>query len=190
MLTEIKSLHQRLNATCIYVTHDQIEAMTMADKIVVMQNGNVEQFGSPLEVFDRPGNVFVAGFIGSPPMNLIKARVHSAGDRAKIVTDDGIELPWDGNADVTVGQRVIWGIRPGDLRVGPGDAVSGTIDLLEQTGSETLVFLQAGRQSFCATFSERQDFARGQTLHLVPTAGRQHVFDAASGINLTRRNGR
>jgi multiple sugar transport system ATP-binding protein len=186
MRTEIKSLHQRLNATCIYVTHDQIEAMTMADKIVVMRNGNVEQFGSPLEVFDRPNNVFVAGFIGSPPMNLIEARVAATGDgQLAIQSRDGMNLPWNGRAALQDGQPVIYGVRPGDLRVTEGAGIAATIDVLEQTGSETLVFAQAGGSTLCATFAERQNFSRGQRIHLSATPDRVHIFDAASGMNLT-----
>lgn len=157
----------------------------MADKIVVMRNGNIEQFGSPLEVFDRPNNVFVAGFIGSPPMNLIEARVSDVNGQRTIQSVDGISLPWNGRAALHDGQRVIYGIRPGDLRITEGSGMVATIDVLEQTGSETLVFAQAGASTLCATFAERQDFSRGQRIHLSPTPDRVHLFDAESGLNLT-----
>ena len=110
MRTEIKELHQRLKTTTIYVTHDQVEAMTMADKIVVMQDGHIEQVGAPLELFDRPANLFVAGFIGSPAMNMLKGKVR-LGEKP-VVEVDGVALPFAGSRQVSDGQDVIYGVRP------------------------------------------------------------------------------
>ena len=110
MRTEIKELHQRLKTTTIYVTHDQVEAMTMADKIVVMKDGRIEQVGAPLELFDKPANLFVAGFIGSPAMNMLKGKVR-LGER-QAVEIEGIPMPFSGSRQVSDGQDVIYGVRP------------------------------------------------------------------------------
>src|SRR5690606_23619745 len=112
MRTEIKELHQRLKTTTVYVTHDQVEAMTMADKIVVMQAGRIEQMGAPLELFDRPANTFVAGFIGSPAMNMLKGRVEAGGVRV-----DGALLPVSGEHDIADGQEVLYGVRPEHFQI-------------------------------------------------------------------------
>ncbi|MDQ6438183.1 sn-glycerol-3-phosphate ABC transporter ATP-binding protein UgpC [Mesorhizobium sp. LHD-90] len=186
MRTEIKSLHQRLNATCIYVTHDQIEAMTMADKIVVMRSGNIEQFGSPLDIFDNPNNIFVAGFIGSPPMNLIECSVAAANGSIRLITKDGIELPWRGDAHITDGQRVVYGVRPGNLKLVESGGIATRIDVQEQTGSETLVFGLAGTSNICATFSERHNFQRGQQIRLEPEPVNVHLFDGDSGVRIAK----
>ncbi len=186
MRTEIKSLHQRLNATCIYVTHDQIEAMTMADKIVVMRDGTIEQFGSPLEVYDSPNSLFVAGFIGSPPMNLITGTIRKDAGTTMVVTDDGIRLPIIEQKGVAEGRRVVFGIRPGDLSVADDDGIETVVDVTEQTGSETLIFTQARGHQICGTFSERHDFRQGQTIRLRPRPDRVHLFDADTGVNLSK----
>jgi multiple sugar transport system ATP-binding protein len=187
MRTEIKSLHHRLNSTCIYVTHDQIEAMTMADKIVVMRNGSIEQFGTPLEIFDYPDNVFVAGFIGSPPMNLVEGTAKRYESKAVVVTDDDVALPLQNTVSVNEGQRVVYGIRPGDLSVSQDRGIAAMVGVTEQTGSETLVFAQAGKNSICGTFSKRYDFKQGDHIFLEPQGDRIHVFDARTGVRLTRR---
>ena len=118
MRTEIKELHQRLKTTTIYVTHDQVEAMTMADKIVVMQAGRIEQVGAPLELFDRPANLFVAGFIGSPAMNMLKGKVR-LGEKP-VVEVDGVALPFAGSRQVSDGQEVIYGVRPEHIDIVAG----------------------------------------------------------------------
>ena len=118
MRTEIKELHQRLKTTTIYVTHDQVEAMTMADKIVVMQAGHIEQVGAPLELFDRPANLFVAGFIGSPAMNMLKGKVR-LGEKP-VVEVDGVGLPFAGSQQVSDGQEVIYGVRPEHIEIVAG----------------------------------------------------------------------
>src|SRR3954470_17529458 len=110
MRTEIKELHQRLKTTTVYVTHDQVEAMTMADKIVVMQAGRIEQVGAPLELFDKPANLFVAGFIGSPAANMLKGVVRTGEKPA--VEVDGVRLPFAGSGQVADGQEVVYGVRP------------------------------------------------------------------------------
>ena len=137
MRTEIKELHQRLKTTTIYVTHDQVEAMTMADKIVVMQAGRIEQMGAPLELFDRPANVFVAGFIGSPAMNLLKGTVVGEG-----VQIDGVDMPYPPQRKIWEGQEVLYGVRPehfehrGGRRAGAHN--SGRADRIRDNGVAAL----------------------------------------------------
>ncbi|WP_027057235.1 ABC transporter ATP-binding protein [Mesorhizobium loti] len=180
MRTEIKELHQRLKTTTIYVTHDQIEAMTMADKIVVMRDGRIEQVGAPLELFDRPANLFVAGFIGSPSMNLLKGVVRK-GDKPG-VDIAGTLFPIADNA-AQDRQAVVYGIRPEHLEIHP-DGVPAKISVVEPTGSETLVFLRFGDGEMVALFRERHDFKPGDTLTLKPRLDQIHLFDAETGQRL------
>jgi len=177
MRTEIRELHQRLKVTTIYVTHDQIEAMTMADRIVVMDAGHVAQMGAPLELYDRPANVFVAGFIGSPAMNLVEGVVE--GDA---VVAGGLRLPLAG-ARAGEGQRVVWGVRPEHLAIA-GEGIPVQITVVEPTGSEIHVNARAGEQGIVAVFRERHDFAPGQEITLAPLPGLVHLFDAASGARI------
>ncbi|PDQ19456.1 sugar ABC transporter ATP-binding protein [Mesorhizobium sanjuanii] len=178
MRTEIKELHQRLKTTTIYVTHDQIEAMTMADKIVVMRDGRIEQIGAPLELFDRPANLFVAGFIGSPSMNLLKGVVRK-GDKP-VVEISGTPFPIATKSTVEDGRSVVYGVRPEHLEIHP-DGVPAKISVVEPTGSETLVFLRFGEGEMVALFRERHDFKPGDTLHLKPRLDQVHLFDAETG---------
>ncbi|PBB28144.1 sugar ABC transporter ATP-binding protein [Mesorhizobium sp. WSM4312] len=180
MRTEIKELHQRLKTTTIYVTHDQIEAMTMADKIVVMRDGRIEQVGAPLELFDRPANLFVAGFIGSPSMNLLKGVVRKGGKPG--VDISGTLFPIADNA-AQDGQAVVYGVRPEHLEIHP-DGVPAKISVVEPTGSETLVFLRFGDREMVALFRERHDFKPGDTLTLKPRLDQIHLFDAETGKRL------
>ena len=122
MRTEIKELHQRLKTTSVYVTHDQIEAMTMADRIVVMHDGVVEQVGEPLDLYDQPANLFVAGFIGSPAMNFIDATIKRNGGAPSAVAADGTQLPLPATAGGRDGQKVVYGIRPEHLDLTDGAA--------------------------------------------------------------------
>ena len=178
MRTEIKELHQRLKTTTVFVTHDQVEAMTMADKIVVMQDGLVEQIGAPLELYDRPRNLFVASFIGSPAMNLIKGTAKANGGLT--VTAEGADLPIAGNHEVADGQPVVYGIRPEHLELAP-DGFAATVAVVEPTGSETHVVLRLGESEIVALFRERHQFEPGQTVHLKPRVDQAHLFDVASG---------
>jgi len=178
MRTEIKELHQRLKTTTVYVTHDQVEAMTMADKIVVLQDGRVEQIGAPLELFDRPANVFVAGFIGSPAMNLLNGAV-AGGDGAGVEVN-GARLAVAGRHQVAAGQPVLFGIRPEHLELAP-EGFPARVSVVEPTGSETMVFLRFGDSDLVALFRERHDFKPGDTIHLRPRADQVHLFHAESG---------
>ncbi|MDX8448895.1 ABC transporter ATP-binding protein [Mesorhizobium captivum] len=181
MRTEIKELHQRLKTTTIYVTHDQIEAMTMADKIVVMRDGRIEQVGAPLQLFDRPANLFVAGFIGSPAMNLLKGTVKK-GEKP-VVDIAGSAFPMPAGIQTEDGQAVVYGVRPEHLEIHP-DGVASTISVVEPTGSETLVFVRFGEGEMVALFRERHDFKPGDTLKLRPRLDHVHLFDAGTGKRL------
>jgi multiple sugar transport system ATP-binding protein len=180
MRTEIKELHLRLKTTTVYVTHDQIEAMTMADKIVVMHDGRVEQMGEPLALYDRPANRFVAGFIGSPAMNFLEGAVHGADGRRAVRTASGARLPVAEAGAATEGQPVIYGIRPEHLELAD-DGFDAEVIVIEPTGSETQLFARLGGQEIVAVFRERHDFAPGQKIRLRPRAEMAHLFDPSSG---------
>ena len=182
MRTEIKALHQRLRTTSVYVTHDQVEAMTMAERIVVMNLGRVEQVGRPLDLYDRPANLFVAGFIGSPAMNFIEASATAGSDATAA---DGTALPLPPGAPVGGGQPIVYGVRPEDLALSPnGAGVEATVSVVEPTGSSTLVFCELAGQEVCAEFKERHDFDPGETIRLMPRLESLHLFDQESGQRL------
>jgi multiple sugar transport system ATP-binding protein len=184
MRTEIKSLHQRLKTTSIYVTHDQIEAMTLADRIVVMNEGRIEQIGSPLELYDRPANMFVAGFIGSPAMNFISGVLRRDGGAPTVVAEDGTRLPLPGGAGGGDGQPVVYGVRPEHLALAGNGGVAAKVDVVEPTGADTLVFSAVAGVMTCAVFDERHDFRPGREIRLEPRLDQVHLFDAASGQRL------
>lgn len=175
MRTEIKELHQRLKTTTVYVTHDQIEAMTMADKIVVMQGGRIEQVGAPLELYDRPANTFVAAFIGSPSMNMLEGRISDG-----MVDVGGTRLPLPAGTTADEGREVIYGIRPEHL-FESAEGLTGTVAVVEPTGSETHVVVRLTRREITAVFRNRVAFAPGATITLAPDAAAAHLFDKASG---------
>ena len=182
MRTEIKELHQRLKTTTVYVTHDQIEAMTMADKIVVMHDGIVEQIGAPLDLYDKPANVFVAGFIGSPAMNFLKGRV-SVNGTGTFIGPQGVTLPI-GNAPAGVnGVDAIYGIRPEHFTLAD-DGAEAEIIVIEPTGSETQVFANLGGEEVVAVFRERHQFQPGEKIRLRPDPQYVHLFDATTGKRL------
>jgi multiple sugar transport system ATP-binding protein len=184
MRAEIKALHQRLKTTTVYVTHDQIEAMTMADRIVVMHDGIVEQIGTPLELFDRPSNLFVAQFIGSPAMNVIDGTLRRNGSGATIEAV-GAHWPVQGLAGGTDGQAVHYGIRPGDIALAPdGQGVPAKVVVVEPTGAETELLLQVGEAQLIVVIHGRTTAQPDDTVQLAIDAGKAHVFDAASGQRL------
>jgi len=183
MRSEIRELHQRLGTTTIYVTHDQIEAMTMADRIVVMRDGRIAQVGAPLELYDRPANVFVAGFIGSPAMNLLPGVVRrEAGGLAVMV--DGASLPVPDRSGLDEGRKVVFGIRPEHLDLTGAGGLQARVVVVEPTGSETHVVLRIAERDLTAVFRERHAFTPGQQVHLTPQPGLIHLFDADSGERL------
>ena len=185
MRAEIKELHQRLRTTAVYVTHDQIEAMTMADRIVVLQLGVVEQIGAPLELYDRPVNLFVAGFIGSPAMNFIDATLRRADGSAVAVAADGTQLPVPPDVAGQDGQPIVYGIRPEHLEFVPaGQGLSVDVVVVEPTGSETLVVSRLAGNEIEAVFRERHRLNPGDRISLAPQLGAVHVFDKATGQRL------
>jgi len=175
MRTEIKALHQRLTTTSVYVTHDQIEAMTMADKIVVMNNGRVEQIGSPLELYDNPANLFVAGFIGSPAMNFLKGRLNGAA----VAVGNGISLPV--RTKLESGRDVLVGVRPEHLAVA-ADGVPAEVVIVEPTGADTQIFCKLAGTDVTAVVRERHDFRPGESIRLKPQL--TYLFDPSSGARL------
>jgi multiple sugar transport system ATP-binding protein len=183
MRTEIKELHQRLKTTTVYVTHDQIEAMTMADKIVVMHDGVVEQIGTPLELYDNPANQFVAGFIGSPSMNFIKGKVVINGS-ASFEGPNGVKLPLASAPANSNGRPAIYGVRPEHFTIAD-DGAEAEIVVVEPTGSETQVFAKLGGDEIVAVFRERHKFNPGDKIRLKPDQSVVHLFDEATGKRLT-----
>ncbi|HYI69144.1 MAG TPA: sn-glycerol-3-phosphate ABC transporter ATP-binding protein UgpC, partial [Skermanella sp.] len=164
MRAEIKELHQRLRTTTVYVTHDQIEAMTMADKIVVMRDGIVEQMGAPLDLYDRPGNLFVAGFIGSPAMNLLEGAIEGGA----FVTKGGLRLPLPANhASAPAGRPLVYGLRPEHITLSDG-GVPVEVVVVEPTGSETLIVVKGGHTEFDCLFRSRIHPKPGETLRIQP----------------------
>jgi multiple sugar transport system ATP-binding protein len=188
MRTEIKELHQRLKTTSIYVTHDQIEAMTMADQIVVMRDGIVEQTGSPLDLYDHPANQFVAGFIGSPAMNFLPGVLRRANGSAHVDLGNGHTLPAPVHgSDAADGQKVIYGTRPEHMELASGEeGVAGEVVVVEPTGADTQVFTKLAGVEVTSVFRERHTFRPGDLIRLRPDPTRAHLFDAATGARLAR----
>jgi multiple sugar transport system ATP-binding protein len=184
MRAEIKSLHQRLKTTTVYVTHDQIEAMTMADRIVVMHDGRIEQIGTPLELFDLPGNLFVAQFIGSPSMNVLAGTVRRA-DGVQWVEAQGARWPLPATAPVQEGQTVHYGVRPTDLVfTGAGHGIAASVIVVEPTGAETELLLQVGEEKLVLVMHGRTDVGPDDTVYLTLDPANAHVFDSASGARI------
>ena len=185
MRTEIKELHQRLKTTSIYVTHDQIEAMTMADRIVVMRDGIVEQIGDPLGLYDRPVNTFVAGFIGSPAMNLIPgvARVN-ARRRAGRLRRRCDAAAAAGTRARPTGSRCSTASVPSTARSATGNGVPVDVVVVEPTGADTQLYCRFNGQEVTAMVRDRVGCRAGDRIALVPDVPRAHVFDAASGVRL------
>ena len=181
--SEIKALQHRLRTTTIYVTHDQVEAMTMGDKIVVLNSGRVEQVGAPLELYDRPANTFVATFLGSPAMNLLQGRVEG-GDGPRLALPGGGAVTIAEAGRVFAGREVIFGIRPEHVRYDPV-GMPCTVSLVEPTGSETHVVAHSGGAEIIALLRERTDIREGETITLSPDASHAHFFDPDSGRRLS-----
>ncbi len=181
MRAEIKQLHRRLGITTVYVTHDQTEAMTMADRIVVMHDGRVEQVGTPLDIYDRPASTFVATFIGMPAMNLLAGRVESG----QFISDDGIRLPLPAYDNrLAEARHLVCGVRPEMFVQDPEAGMEVTIDVVEPTGSETQVVARAGDSEINLLFRERIGVRPGDTMRVRPVDGAPHLFDADSGMRI------
>jgi multiple sugar transport system ATP-binding protein len=183
MRTEIKELHQRLKTTTVYVTHDQIEAMTMADKIVVMHAGRVEQIGAPLDLYDRPQNLFVAGFIGSPAMNFLRGSIRANG-RMAFEGPGGAHLPLSSAPPGSDGRAAVYGVRPEHFMLAD-DGAEAVIQVVEPTGSEIQIVATLGDAEIVAAFRERHPFKPGETIRLKPDPRLVHLFDAQSGERMT-----
>ena len=180
MRTEIKELHQRIETTTIYVTHDQIEAMTMADKIVVMHDGRVEQIGAPLELYDNPDNQFVAGFIGSPAMNFLPGKIGATDFEGP----GGSRLPLAGAPNGSAGRAAIYGVRPEHFTLAD-DGAEAVIQIVEPTGSEIQVSAKLGGEDIIAVFRERHQFKPGDKVRLKPDPRLAHLFDETTGKRLS-----
>jgi multiple sugar transport system ATP-binding protein len=184
MRTEIKALHLRLGATMIYVTHDQLEAMTMADRIVVMQDGRIEQQGPPLDLYDSPANLFVAGFIGSPAMNFIEGRLARNGADWHVAAGEE-KLPVGSDIAGGEGRKVVFGIRPEHLHARVDESgISAEVEVVEPTGATTYVFTRIAGSPVTAVFSDRRPLAPGTRIGLSPEPDRIHLFDAETGLRL------
>ncbi|NLS19433.1 sn-glycerol-3-phosphate ABC transporter ATP-binding protein UgpC [Rhizobium sp. P40RR-XXII] len=181
MRGEIKSMHQRIGTTTIYVTHDQVEAMTMADKIVVLHGGLIEQVGAPLDLYDRPANLFVAGFIGSPSMNFIDGRIEEGVFRS----EKGLILPLPQGFSVAEhgGRRLVYGIRPEHIRAAAG-GLSARVGIVEGTGSEIYAKLDCGGEEISCLFRERLNIRFGDKIDIAIDPASIHLFDKASGKRL------
>jgi multiple sugar transport system ATP-binding protein len=192
MRAEIKLLHKRMQATSVYVTHDQVEAMTLADRIVIMNGGNIEQVGSPMEVFLEPANTFVASFIGSPPMNLLDAAIEKRDGHVSAVlagnAGQRLTIPDAFAKGATEGQTVKLGLRPEIMSVKTGDGrelLNCSIDLVEPLGAEALLHGKADGQSFIAKAETLYaDHALNGVTQLGIDTTRIQIFDATTGRSL------
>lgn len=195
MRLEIKQLHHKVQNTIIYVTHDQVEAMTLADRIVVMRDGYIEQVGSPLEIFQHPANAFVAGFIGSPPMNLHPAVIVNAGDIQKVKLSDQLEIPIPAKngTQFKEGQKVIMGLRTEDFFIAHEDeigakefrfTVTGTIQIVEPLGNETNLHMDFKGAKLVAKSEGRRQYSVGEELPMTLDLTHLHIFDAASELSI------
>jgi multiple sugar transport system ATP-binding protein len=176
MRTELKALHQRLKTTTVYVTHDQIEAMTLADLIVVMQEGVIMQMGSPLELYDQPANKFTAGFIGSPAMNFFDGEI----EEGVFVTPEGHRLPLPESNGPWPKGPVTYGVRPEHLAIGK-TGLPVTVSVIEPTGAETQISVERGEQQLLAVAQERHDLHPGDLIHLEPDTQHIHLFNGIDG---------
>ncbi|MEB2847850.1 sn-glycerol-3-phosphate ABC transporter ATP-binding protein UgpC [Rhizobiales bacterium RZME27] len=175
MRAEIKALHQRLGSTIVYVTHDQVEAMTMADRIVVLRAGRVEQIGTPLELYDHPENMFVAGFLGSPSMNFLRGTIE--GGSLLLSGGERLVLP---SVPRNAGGELVVGIRPQGFAIGTQNGAKATVKVVEPTGADTHVLADIGGTEITCVVNDRVDFAAGQEIRLSISAAQVHFFDPVS----------
>jgi multiple sugar transport system ATP-binding protein len=180
MRAEIKALHQRLKTTTIYVTHDQVEAMTMADRIVVMRDGNVEQVGAPLDLYDFPRNLFVASFIGSPSMNFLQGRFEDGLFKGE---GDAV-IPIGSGRTVTDGTPVVAGIRPNRFELA-GSGIPAEIMVVEPTGDETQLLAKIGDTQVAIVVRDRVSVSPGDRVHFKVDQDAVHYFDQATGLRLS-----
>ena len=193
MRTEIKRLHQKVQSTVIYVTHDQVEAMTLADRIVVMRSGTIEQVGQPMDLFQHPVNTFVAGFIGSPPMNLVPARIVTSDNALRLRFNEGfsIPIPEKEGVELREGADVVMGLRTEDFTMDNGAnqypqewKVQGTVEVVEPLGGETHMHMDFQGVSFIAKSEGRRIFHPGQSLEMTMNLNHLHLFDAQTELSI------
>lgn len=190
MRAELASLHVRLQATMVYVTHDQVEAMTMGDRIVVMRDGVIQQIGTPLALYNTPVNRFVAGFIGSPPMNIMNVSVKDEGGRLVVTGEGGLQLEvaaaHQDQLRSYVGRDLLFGIRPEDLE--GTDDIRGTftasVDVVEPLGAETHIYLSVGSSQIIAKVGPDVDVRVGTEIKVMPNMERVHYFDMETEASL------
>ncbi|TIS56562.1 MAG: sn-glycerol-3-phosphate ABC transporter ATP-binding protein UgpC [Mesorhizobium sp.] len=180
MRAEIKALHQQLKTTSVYVTHDQIEAMTMADRIVVMHDGFVQQVGHPLELYDRPANIFVAGFIGSPGMNFLPATVRE-GDKLEAVLADGQTLRLPDGLPLNDGDAITVGLRPEHIQLAESGTLEAEVEVVEPLGLSTQFYVKLAGQQVCVFVMGRSNVRPGDAVRLSADPAALHLFDPASG---------
>jgi len=175
MRTELKALHRRLGTTSLYVTHDQTEAMAMADRMFVLRDGRIEQSGTPLELYDRPANLFVARFIGLPAINLIPATARNGA----AATAQGTALPLPRPLDP--GRELLYAFRPEHCALSDTSGIAATVSVVEHMGATVQVYAALGETTVCAISAERRDWRPGQQVLLRPDPRRVHLFDPRSG---------
>lgn len=180
MRAEIKALHQQLKTTSVYVTHDQIEAMTMADRIVVMHDGFVQQVGAPLELYDRPVNMFVAGFIGSPGMNFLPATVRKDGKTSAFLAD-GQALALPDGLPLKDGDALTIGLRPEHIHLTDGGAINAEVEVVEPLGLSTQFYVKLANQQVCVFAMGRSNVRPGDMVRLSADPAALHLFDPKSG---------
>ena len=184
MRNQIKEIHYEVKTTTVYVTHDQIEAMTMADKIVVLNGGIVEQVGSPDELYDNPSNTFVASFIGSPSMNQIHGKIVSEKGKKYFQSKDNSLFLLPENANISEGQEIIYGFRPEHVDINQAasdDAISLTVKVDQPTGSQSLVFANVGDQEICLDVPKSHLLKPGNEFKMSPQLDNIHIFDSETG---------
>ena len=183
MRTEIRQLHNRLKTTTIYVTHDQIEAMTMADKIVVMRAGKIEQIGTPDDVYDRPASKYVADFIGASAINFLNGTVVAADGAPAVETATGL-VPIGASVAVKAGQKVVVGLRPTDVVVDPGGPLSAKSVLLERLGHDAQLFCKGADGAFVVIVDKSIHVAEGSEVRFAIPSSKVHVFDAETEVRI------
>ena len=194
MRTEIKQLHQKLKTTTVYVTHDQVEAMTLADRIVVMNAGSIEQIGTPMEIYHHPATRFVAGFIGSPAMNFVDATLEGNGNGLRVRLSDDLvfNVPESRVARYRpqVGKQVIFGLRPEHITEtrgtenGVGQEFPVSLDVVEPMGMETMVYFRVKGTEICGRVEPTASKNAGETMTLRANLDQMHLIDPVSGMVL------
>jgi multiple sugar transport system ATP-binding protein len=188
MRREIAALHQRLGATMIYVTHDQVEAMTLGDRIVVLDKGRVQQIAPPMELYERPRNVFVASFIGSPAMNLVPGVIARESDVTFHAHGNAFSFTLrNARPGIVPGQAVVLGVRPEHVRLTPGNGIPGRVELAEPLGNELLLHVSVGEHPVTARLPSGAPPAAGTVVHLALDPDRIHLFDRESGLAVGAR---